>query len=133
MRLRLHEGGLHRCEVGGARHLVARPPDRQAPYRAGISPIRLLEHPADLLVRPVALQCLPGIDDDEPRIRRNGMCHLQIHRGLAMLFGRHFADDLRREPGKPGCVGVGVEVLLVECVELEEHDGLALARMAVGG
>ena len=41
------------------------------------------------------------------------MCHLKIHRRLAVCFGRLPADHHGREPRQPGGVGEGVQVLLV--------------------
>ena len=125
--LRRGQRRLDRSQIRGGDELLAAPPDRQAPHRPGELTIDLGEHSADLLVGAVALHRRPGVDDDQPCIRRNRMCHLKIHRRLAVLLLRFAADDHGGEAGQPGGVGEGVEILLVGAVEREEHDRRALA------
>ena len=58
------------------------------------------------------------------------MRHLEIHRRLAVRFVRYPTDHLGREPRQARRIGERVEVALVEAIECEEHDGLALTGMA---
>ena len=118
----------HRSQVRGADQRVAPPPNRQAPHRTGELPIHRLEHLPDLLVGAVPFDGWPGVDDHLLSVRRNRMCHFEIHHSLSTGRAGLTPDQHRRESRQPRRVREHVEVLLVVSAEFEEHDRRALAR-----
>jgi hypothetical protein len=125
--VRPHQRGAHRCQVRGGEQFVATPPDGEAPDGAGEVAVGLLEHLADLDVATPTFDGGPCVDDDLGRIGCDGMRHLKIHRQLAAGPTRLATHDDGGELGKSEHRGERVEVGLVESVEGEDHDRLALA------